>query len=1185
MIETHPAPEKLAAFRLGKLDEGELDAIERHVAECDSCCRSLKALPDDSFVSLVRDATGTTLARDSTPGADKGAPTWDQTETLSCQTVEVPPDLRDHPRYEILEKLGQGGMGVVYKARHRLMNRVVALKVIHPRLVTNRATVERFRRELMGAARSGHPNIVSALDAERAGETLFLVLEYFPGISLARVIEEHRQLPIALACDYIRQAALGLQHAFEQGLVHRDIKPQNLMVLARGRESGVRVQESGGSELPAPPAGLVKILDFGLARFVSETCEPTEAAATSVAAGDPPLLTQASTLMGTPEYIAPEQAQSASSADIRADIYSLGCTLYHLLAGHTPFPHGSAVQKVKAHLEETPKHLSDIRPEVPAELGRVIDKMLAKDPAQRYQTPVEVAAALTPLAKHEPEPSATVESRAGTSGSDRRRWPFALAGTFAVGVACVLGLIFVPPMQEFAQTVIRIATNKGVLEIEADEDLDITVKQAGKVAVAEILEKKTKRVYELTAVDGEIEAKLPDGTRLKTTQFKLARGGRQEFSAKLLLAALPESARVEAGWVQLFNGKDLAGWKASTGLAEPAGRGTFSVEDGMLVARGNARLRSERGDYANFHYRIEAKVEQGTKGFSSFRTELDYPSGYRVNLCPIMDQGDQGQCGSLWVQTRPWASNLVKPVAEKIVESGDWFTQEVIAKGSHIEIKINGKTVVNKVDTTFARGHVGVDTADDIMRARAVRFKKIEIKELPPTPSQPPAATERDDLAKLKGQWLATLGELSDKALPAKDYEKLEIRFGDTDFEIVKPGQKPERLTGTFKVESAQERIILQFKDGAHGMPCSYRFEGDRLQLDFEGLLALDTMVGNIGDRRRDADLSHSKNNLRQIAFAMQGYHEKYNGLPRAALTNVQAKDGKPLLSWRVAVLPWLEQEELYKAFKLDEPWDSPHNKKLIAKMPPIYAAPGVKTKESGLTHYQVFVGPGTAFEPLKDRPHGIRFSEISDGTSFTLMIVEAAEPVVWTKPDDLPFDAKKPLPKLGLYAEGIHAVFCDCFVGMLPKNIDDKTLRALITRNGGESVTPPFITPQGPRLRLELRRPTEAEKFQGNWRLILGDLDGKPLPADKLPGMEMRFRNGEIEVVVPGQKPIQGTYEIDVEKKQIRIRFKDAKGFEDVWSYRWEGEQLSAEMKGLPLLGGPKTPPSVRIKFERSHQ
>src|SRR5262249_28733202 len=159
-------------------------------------------------------------------------------------------------------------------------------------------------------------------DADQAGSTHLFVMEYVSGISLARLVEEQGPLPVATACAYIRQAALGLQHAHDCGMVHRDIKPQNLMVV------------SGGDD---PAARHVKILDFGLARFVGDS--PDVSPADYATPAPAKSLTQASTLMGTPEYIAPEQAHSAASADIRADIYSLGCTLYHLLAGHAPFPH------------------------------------------------------------------------------------------------------------------------------------------------------------------------------------------------------------------------------------------------------------------------------------------------------------------------------------------------------------------------------------------------------------------------------------------------------------------------------------------------------------------------------------------------------------------------------------------------------------------------------------------------------------------------------------------------------------------------------------------------------------------------------------------------------------------------------------------------------------------------------
>jgi tRNA A-37 threonylcarbamoyl transferase component Bud32 len=296
------------------------------------------------------------------PGAPPSAP---------AVPADLPPELANHPRYRILRELGRGGMGVVYQARQTVMDREVVIKVINKALLEQPGALERFQREVRAAAKLAHPNIVTAYDAEQAGDLHMLVMEFVPGQSLAEFLQSKGPLPVAQACSFIRQAALGLQHALERGMVHRDIKPQNLMLT---------------------PKGQVKTLDFGLAKLASER-------------GTSSGLTAANAYMGTPDYSAPEQATDARSADIRADIYSLGCTLYCLLAGRPPFREETDVKTILAHLQKEPEPLPALRPEVPPELWAVLARMLAKDPAQRYQKPAEVAQALLPFAKAGPNPA------------------------------------------------------------------------------------------------------------------------------------------------------------------------------------------------------------------------------------------------------------------------------------------------------------------------------------------------------------------------------------------------------------------------------------------------------------------------------------------------------------------------------------------------------------------------------------------------------------------------------------------------------------------------------------------------------------------------------------------------------------------------------------------------------------
>jgi serine/threonine protein kinase len=296
--------------------------------------------------------------------------------------------------YRILDWLGQGGMGQVFKARHASMDRVVALKIIPKDVVSNPIAVGRFYREVRAVAQLSHPNIVTAFEVNQAGQTHYLAMELVDGIDLARLVQQSGRLPIPRACEYIRQAAAGLQHAHEKGLVHRDIKPGNLMV-ARPR---------------ADEPSVIKILDFGLARFESESEHPLR-------------LTQLGKIVGTVDYMAPEQAQNARTADIRADIYSLGCSLFYLLTGTPPFSGEDTVERIGTRVLGDAPSVRQCRPEVSPALERVLGKMMARNPLDRYQTPSEVAQALEPHTRDERRAQSRtppISDRLGVHASKRR---------------------------------------------------------------------------------------------------------------------------------------------------------------------------------------------------------------------------------------------------------------------------------------------------------------------------------------------------------------------------------------------------------------------------------------------------------------------------------------------------------------------------------------------------------------------------------------------------------------------------------------------------------------------------------------------------------------------------------------------------------------------------------------------
>jgi serine/threonine protein kinase len=368
--DDHPSDMTLRSYGLSTLDDSTTQSVTQHLKCCTDCLRR-----------AVRMSSGGDSGRESIAIGQPGStgPVVSSLDGLSMletsahvkappPTNALPSGLAGHPDYEVVRELGQGGMGTVYLARNRLMERLEVLKIVSRHMINRSGALDRFLIEIRNAARLHHTNIVTAYSATRVGESLVFAMEYVEGLDLSRLVKAKGPLPVSNACNYVHQAALGLEHASELGMVHRDIKPSNLMLAKQGRHA------------------VIKVLDFGLAKVRSEG---------AVDGG----LTHEGQLLGTPDFIAPEQIRDARRADIRADIYSLGCTLYYLLTGRAPFHADNLYDILQAHHSMDAMPLNLARPEVPVELAALVAKMMAKEPNRRFQLPREIAQALTPFFK------------------------------------------------------------------------------------------------------------------------------------------------------------------------------------------------------------------------------------------------------------------------------------------------------------------------------------------------------------------------------------------------------------------------------------------------------------------------------------------------------------------------------------------------------------------------------------------------------------------------------------------------------------------------------------------------------------------------------------------------------------------------------------------------------------------
>ncbi|TWU30876.1 serine/threonine protein kinase [Novipirellula artificiosorum] len=536
-----PQRDQLTAFLQGQIAAGQASLIGEHLDVCDECRALIDTISDnsDTLVSaLARPkpineyANESAFARvESLIQAVGREPSLLKASQNASSVDENAEKMGQIGQYELLAKLGEGGMGAVYKALHTRLKKVVALKVLPENRLRDTRAVARFEREMEAVGRLEHVNIVRAMDANVYEGNHYLVIEYVDGVDLADLVRTIGPLPIADACELIRQAAIGLQHAHEHSLVHRDIKPSNIMLSSEGQ---------------------VKILDLGLARLHN---------------GQQDELTSKGQMMGTLDYMAPEQTGHSHDVDIRADIYSLGATLYKLLCGHAPYSHpryDTAVKKLAALAIEPIPPIEELRSEVPDRLATAVHKMLAKEADERFATPIEVVDALTPLteaadlnmlfarfatrsssateesnaswltgqptenylsnpmtetqsnaadanaalsppttvetlsdrhdraSKLQPEPAPALAVSSSTS--DRNRRPRVLVATAMMGFGAFLAAVMI----------IRLATDKGEITIQSfDPQVEVTVKRNGEV------------------VDGFQIAQRPDGTSYYSGQYEI----------------------------------------------------------------------------------------------------------------------------------------------------------------------------------------------------------------------------------------------------------------------------------------------------------------------------------------------------------------------------------------------------------------------------------------------------------------------------------------------------------------------------------------------------------------------------------------------------------------------------------------------------------------------------------------
>ncbi len=913
------------------------------------------------------------------------------------------------PGYELMDVLGRGGMGVVYKARQQSLNRIVALKMILAGGHATHAELARFRAEAEAAANLSHPNIVQIYDIQTEGSPYFS-LEFVEGGSLAQRIGEFR-LPTGDKSDsalswskievesrlrklagLVETLARAMHYAHQRGIIHRDLKPANVQLT---------------------PDGTPKITDFGLAKRLD------------LKAGH----TQTGAIMGTPGYMSPEQA-AGKSKEIgpAADIHALGVILYELLTGRPPFTGDTPIHVAMRVAHEDPAPPSRFQPRTPRDLETICMKCLEKDPRKRYASAEALADDLRRFQMNEPitaRPSGIIER---TFRAVKRRKEIALVLSGAAATIVILAVLGRRPSSEPGPAF----PPKPIVEQNLEPlpaDLALVPRDALgflSVRVADVLRTEGVKRLEQWAVK-EAGALFPASADWQA-EIQKELGLRPDQVERVTVVAL----------------------SAQSGSLVAVLSATQDIDRSLLLKGLN--LGGREGLYHNRAVYTPEKTDQWAVHFMSRRVVVvaQTPSA----LLSFLD--------------RLPASDADGPLREAL---------GLAAKDSHAVLGVNPaafnlKTLAATLPEPYAamRPLTEIESVAVLMRlkstARTRDFGDLLQVDL--------RLAFRDDDGAKRGSESASAAV----TLLHKDVSHLVKQFRSGWEDLVKPGPA-KGLANVDKLTSeVLEEVALALESA----------QIDHKQRTVHVLLNVRTDLPTLsGFRAREAARRvQVGNQLARLHQALSDFEKEHGHYPPPAVT---AKNGTPLLSWRVQILPYLGAEEakLYRDFRLDEPWSGPHNLRLLPRMPKVFApgsgAGGQAALPFGLvglaevfsepgggrsaftllptlggqatmalsklttTPYQVIVGPGAAFEEGRT----VTPTDITDNPAQTLLVVEATEPVPWTRPQDLRYSPSGPVPKLG-DGQGFMAVFCDG-AAQFVYSADEKTLRAQITRSGGEKL------------------------------------------------------------------------------------------------------------------------------------